>query len=222
MPEGEGLRPTHAVKVLEALERGVAFGSELGFAVPARQLGNAVRKVREGYRCRDVRKELRRVALLCDAITESSASSTAVRIQGGTPEDLQIAFEAATIQKEKHMNSYRLPDHIEIRILEMAENDEHRHEWRHLLDFGDTHMRDAFMTALRSPDITTYVDVCHDDPNEICVRGRGREADGAYWQGNSIILLSPEWDKRADMSQALADMIVDIWGKLQELARETA
>lgn len=59
----ETLRPTHALLVAERLGARIETDED-GSHVHAGSLAEATRQVRDGYRCRTVRKELRRVGLL--------------------------------------------------------------------------------------------------------------------------------------------------------------
>ena len=67
------LRPTHAVKVAQMLNGGLSCAGD-SLIANAGTLAEAVRQVRDTYLCRTVRKELRRVGLVCvDGVTASSS-----------------------------------------------------------------------------------------------------------------------------------------------------
>ena len=59
------LRPTHALQVIAEMQDGLT-SQEDGFQCDPDRLKKAVHAVRDRYRCRTVRKELRRVALLAE------------------------------------------------------------------------------------------------------------------------------------------------------------
>jgi len=59
----DSLRPTHALQVARCLGDALEVDGT-GFKVDARHLARAVDEVRGRYRCRTVRKELRRLGLL--------------------------------------------------------------------------------------------------------------------------------------------------------------
>lgn len=62
-PSGtEELRPTHALLVA----REMACAPDAAGTLPSGELAEAAMRVRERYRCRTVRKELRRVHLMAD------------------------------------------------------------------------------------------------------------------------------------------------------------
>ncbi len=62
-PSGtEALRPTHALLVA----REMACAPDADGTLPSRELADAALRVRERYRCRTVRKELRRIHLAAD------------------------------------------------------------------------------------------------------------------------------------------------------------
>lgn len=72
--------------------------------------------------------------------------------------------------------------------------------------------------ALASPSISVRADVCRDDPNEVCVMAYGRDRLGRVWPSTPIIMLDPEWDRDAEMAQALADDFVQLWDRVQTAA----
>lgn len=85
----ESLRPTHALQVAQCLGDALLVDG-VGFRVDAGRLVQAVDEVRGRYRCRTVRKELRRLGLLGleapegASIAVDSADETAMAaVRGG-------------------------------------------------------------------------------------------------------------------------------------------
>lgn len=69
----ESLRPTHALQVAALLGKDLETRGD-GFTARSGTLAEAARQVRDRYRCRTVRKELRRLGLLgVDGVADHSA-----------------------------------------------------------------------------------------------------------------------------------------------------
>lgn len=124
------------------------------------------------------------------------------------------------VRKARHENGH-LPHRVAQVLIEAATDDRHKRFRIQRLAFnGDTGMRDGFVEALRSPDMTVQVDQCEDDPEEICVRASGKDAKGSTWSNMNIILLDPWWSKTADLSTSLAEDIVTHWDRLKVAAAD--
>lgn len=59
----EALRPTHAIRLAAGLGKALTKTDD-GFTARSADLAEAARRLRDEYRCRTVRKELRRIGLL--------------------------------------------------------------------------------------------------------------------------------------------------------------
>lgn len=83
------LRPTHALQVIAEMQDGLT-SQEDGFQCDPDQLKKTVHAVRDRYRCRTVRKELRRVALLA----EEGEECDVVHIDCKDPETMRQMHQA--------------------------------------------------------------------------------------------------------------------------------
>jgi hypothetical protein len=88
----ETLRPTHAIKVAALLGPALIADGE-SFTIRAGTLADSARRVRDEYRCRTVRKELRRIGLLG---VEGVADGRDIEIRCGDPEVMRQMAEAAS------------------------------------------------------------------------------------------------------------------------------
>lgn len=87
----ESLRPTHAILIAGRLGSALV-PDEGGYSVRAGNLAEAARQVREGYRCRTVRKELRRIGLLG---VEGVADNSAIAIDCADDDTIRQMAQAA-------------------------------------------------------------------------------------------------------------------------------
>ena len=116
------------------------------------------------------------------------------------------------------MMENRLPLDLERILLDAVANPLDRRYRYDALDFPEAAARDVFLEALRAA-APVRVDVCQEEPNEICVRADGVDADGFRWSDVAIILLEPDWSAAAGQSRDLADDIVTLWPRLVARAR---
>lgn len=86
----ERLRPTHAIKLAAELKG--AIPGEGAIRVPSEMLADAARRVRDQYRCRTVRTELRRLSLMAD---DASADGIPIDIASNDAAALEAMVQAA-------------------------------------------------------------------------------------------------------------------------------
>lgn len=101
----------------------------------------------------------------------------------------------------------------------------HTRDWRRtwnqfLSDLGGSGGA-SFLEALDSPDLDPRRAYCEDGPEEVCVRVDGRWRDRGTCRDLNVLLLAPSHDRQMGRaSEALADAIVENWGRLRALRRE--
>ena len=88
----ETLRPTHAVKVAAVLGAALVPDGD-GFRARSGALADSAQRVRDNYRCRTVRKELRRLGLLG---VDGVAGGGDIEIRCDDPEVRRQMAEAAS------------------------------------------------------------------------------------------------------------------------------
>lgn len=118
--------------------------------------------------------------------------------------------------------TYAIPQPVVAILLELSPDAAHR-RYRTIMLAEEAGSATADLAdALRSTRLTVRAETCGDDPNEICVKAYGRDHMDRVWPSTTILLLDPEWDRDAELAQALADDVVEHWDRLRAGAQVIA